>query len=259
MTSSDPNPPNIENIRKRAKSLLKALKAGNPDAIARISQHHPRAGKAQMRLADAQLVLAKELGYSSWPKLKEDAERNTNDKVTQDGNETMTNVSSTELANSHMGDAPFDLKKVHQWLSRRLDNLAWDLSDERIAAKDVDLMINAAHAQQFHLMQGGGSRVGQQQGECLLSRVYLVAGDKELAIRHAERCLALSRENGELQRPFDRANAHGCAANAYAAAGRRDEASEQNQLAVDAASQVEGVEEKWHIARLYCASEKKEK
>jgi CheY-like chemotaxis protein len=70
--------PSLEYYRKQAKALLKAHAAGNPRALARFQQHHARlAGvspqrlaSAPLQLADAQLVLAREHGFPSWPRFQ---------------------------------------------------------------------------------------------------------------------------------------------------------------------------------------------
>ncbi len=51
---------NLEQLRKQAKDLARAARAGDPAAVARLGDLPPR-------LASAQLVLAREHGYSSWP------------------------------------------------------------------------------------------------------------------------------------------------------------------------------------------------
>jgi ankyrin repeat protein len=53
---------NLEQLRKQAKELARAARAGDPTAVARLGDLPPR-------LASAQLVLARERGYSSWPAL----------------------------------------------------------------------------------------------------------------------------------------------------------------------------------------------
>ena len=60
---------NLEQQKKRAKDLLKAVLDGAPDALARFVKHHPKTPQTP-RLADAQLVIARELGLPSWPRLK---------------------------------------------------------------------------------------------------------------------------------------------------------------------------------------------
>jgi hypothetical protein len=64
-----PDRPNLEQYKKRAKDLLKARDADRPDAVQRIRASHPHASKlARFTLADAQLVIAREHGFQSWPK-----------------------------------------------------------------------------------------------------------------------------------------------------------------------------------------------
>lgn len=71
---------NMENLRKQAKSLLQAVRSGDADALARIRRSHPEFGEApidpeKLRLADAQLVIARENGSASWPRLKKSLDR----------------------------------------------------------------------------------------------------------------------------------------------------------------------------------------
>jgi len=66
----------LDQYRTLAKDLLKQAQAAEPDAIRRIHRHHPTPEAAlaagRLRLSDCQLVIARELGYASWPKLKHD-------------------------------------------------------------------------------------------------------------------------------------------------------------------------------------------
>ena len=67
-----PARPDIEQLKRQAKDLLKSFKSGETAAIERIRQNHPRSeiAGAKPRLSDAQVVIAREYGYESWPKLK---------------------------------------------------------------------------------------------------------------------------------------------------------------------------------------------
>ena len=70
-----PASPNLEQQRKRAKDLLKAVRAGDGEALQRFARFHPRLGTSPVlrddaRLADAQWVIAREYGFTSWPRLK---------------------------------------------------------------------------------------------------------------------------------------------------------------------------------------------
>lgn len=67
-----PDHPNLEQYKKQAKDLHRSVAAGETAAIERIRRHHPRFHQAGQNssgfsLADAQLVLAREHGYESWP------------------------------------------------------------------------------------------------------------------------------------------------------------------------------------------------
>lgn len=68
-----PARPSLEQLRKQAKELLRQYRAGQPAAVARLGSLHPRA-PAEARLADAQLVLAREFGFPSWARLKRQVE-----------------------------------------------------------------------------------------------------------------------------------------------------------------------------------------
>ncbi len=61
---------NLEQQRKRAKDLHRAMSAVNQAALARFAVHHPKDVPTAHSLADAQLVVARELGLPSWPRLK---------------------------------------------------------------------------------------------------------------------------------------------------------------------------------------------
>lgn len=68
-----PPRPSLEQYRKQARELLKAARSGDAAAQARIHSHHPRLRNLNpdqahaLTLSDAQLVLAREHGYPSWP------------------------------------------------------------------------------------------------------------------------------------------------------------------------------------------------
>lgn len=72
-----PATPNLEQQKKRARELLRAARAGDADALDRFRAHHPRLAPAAaprrasaLSLHDAQLVIAREYGFASWPRLR---------------------------------------------------------------------------------------------------------------------------------------------------------------------------------------------
>jgi hypothetical protein len=64
----------MEQLRKQSKELLRAHRAGEPGAIARVAAHHPHPEKP-VKLAGTQLVVAREHGFPSWPRLRAYVER----------------------------------------------------------------------------------------------------------------------------------------------------------------------------------------
>jgi hypothetical protein len=82
MSKSFPVRPSLEQLKKQAKDLLKSHKSGDPDGIRRIQEKHPEwfnrsteeLRAARFSLGDAQLVIAREYGCVSWPKLKAQVE-----------------------------------------------------------------------------------------------------------------------------------------------------------------------------------------
>src|SRR5580658_8642913 len=70
-----PARPNLEQYKKQAKDLVSECDQSIPDALTRIKRHHPRFHNladseirhAQVALTAAQLVIAREHGFESWP------------------------------------------------------------------------------------------------------------------------------------------------------------------------------------------------
>jgi len=62
-----PENPSLEQLRKQAKELLQAIRAGDPSAKHRLRTLKPEL--FEPILADAQYILAREHGFESWPKL----------------------------------------------------------------------------------------------------------------------------------------------------------------------------------------------
>jgi ankyrin repeat protein len=71
-SASLPPAPSLEQLRKQAKDLLRAHRAGDPGAVARVAAHD--AGEA-LKLTGAQHVIAREHGFPSWPRLRAYVER----------------------------------------------------------------------------------------------------------------------------------------------------------------------------------------
>jgi ankyrin repeat protein len=80
----------LEQQKKQARELLRAIRAGHADAVARLRRNHSRwatVDDATIRqlaaLHDAQFALAREQGFASWPKLKAYAEPASRSRTTR--------------------------------------------------------------------------------------------------------------------------------------------------------------------------------
>ena len=65
--------PNLENFRRQARALQRAVRAGDQAALARAAEHHPDGAPVDppaFPLTAAQLVVAREYGFGSWPRLR---------------------------------------------------------------------------------------------------------------------------------------------------------------------------------------------
>ena len=92
--------PNLEQLRHQAKDLLRAVHAREAHAVAEFSQYHPElANPAEAQLSDAQLVLARSYGASSWPRLV--AACQLIDAIWEDDVDTVRALVS---ANTHLRD-----------------------------------------------------------------------------------------------------------------------------------------------------------
>ncbi len=73
-TISLPPHPSLRNLRQQARALQHAVRTGNSDAGTRVSRQYPGGvpdDAAAFTLAAAQLVVAREYGFSSWPRMKQ--------------------------------------------------------------------------------------------------------------------------------------------------------------------------------------------
>ncbi|MCA9188876.1 MAG: ankyrin repeat domain-containing protein [Pirellulaceae bacterium] len=78
-----PTPPSWRHLQLQAKTLLRSARAGNADALERL-QPFRKDQSRRPKLAEAQLAIARECGFSSWTELKifvENASRTFNEKL----------------------------------------------------------------------------------------------------------------------------------------------------------------------------------
>lgn len=100
---------NLEYYRKQAKSLLKAAQSGDATAMQRLTHHSPKLPRTAkpsttVALHDAQLTIAREQGFASWPRFK--------DFITQ------SQLNFQELVTAFIDAAVTDLHRAQEILDK---------------------------------------------------------------------------------------------------------------------------------------------
>ncbi len=139
MSSTLPPQPHPDHLRRQARDLHRALRALDPTALARAAPYHL---DRQPRLAAAQLVVAREYGFASWPLLMREVER----RVASGLSHTDWLARVLALALGAGWDAPQPQRALDLARSRRADDLALaltlgDLAHVRRALSGQDLSV----------------------------------------------------------------------------------------------------------------------
>jgi ankyrin repeat protein len=134
--------PDLDQLKRQAKELLRAFLADEPKATVEVQAHYTRADRATFALHDAQLVLARGYGFESWPKLK----------ACVDG------VTIRRLADAVCAD---DLAQARRMLDRRpeLANMAMSYGDERRPIHFA-VMNRSPEMVRLLMQQGANARAG---------------------------------------------------------------------------------------------------
>ncbi|MBZ5594604.1 MAG: ankyrin repeat domain-containing protein [Acidobacteriia bacterium] len=62
--------PDLEQLKRQARELLRGFVAGEAEAVGEVYAHYHAPDRSKFALHDAQLVIARSYGFESWPKLK---------------------------------------------------------------------------------------------------------------------------------------------------------------------------------------------
>lgn len=115
----------------------------------------------------------------------------------------------------------------HRSMAIAANNGTWDWLGKPAAertADDDEAMTASAYAAAYHWARAARrGPANAARAEWLLSRVWVVRGNGDLALHHARRCAAVTAEHGLAD--FDLAYAHEATARALACLGRDDEAA----------------------------------
>ncbi len=132
--------------------------------------------------------------------------------------------------------------EAHREWGKRANQRVWSLIGDGPPAGDSAWeAIDAAHASLWHWSYAGGE-LERQRGEWLLSHVYALTGDGTAAVRHAQRCWAIT-ETEHLE-GFDYAYACEALARAHRVNGDTDAAGEWHARAAEAGSRIADAEDR---------------
>jgi hypothetical protein len=128
--------------------------------------------------------------------------------------------------------------EAQRYFAIEFNGQTWNLLEktDRSAEEDA-LMVHSAHASHRHWVEAG-TGVHQQRGEWLIARAYAVLGLGEAALRHANRCLELTKVHSDLMADFDWAFAYEGVARASAIAGQKAKALEYIEMAAEAGQAI---------------------
>lgn len=143
-----------------------------------------------------------------------------------------------------MEENKLTLQEAHRTFAISFNGEVWDLLDRKERnPEDNARMLHLAHASCAH-WKVAGNEVNQQRGEWMISRVNAVLGYPEAALRHAEKCLQLTREFPEKMEDFDVAFALEAMGRACAVGGDRENALRFIEEAQAAEELIKGDEDK---------------
>jgi hypothetical protein len=216
-----PADPDLRQLRTRAKELRRGVHRAVPVDLGLLAAHHPRgaaltaspAARSAVTLRDAQLALARSLGFDGWHALVQG-----------------------------VGRRRVEERDMHHWFAVEFNNEVWDLLDAGVDASspdpDRDLVLYGAYAAARHWAECGGP-AQHARAEHLVARAAVAVGEAAVGLRHARRCLELVRTRPEEMADWDAPFAHEALARALAATGERGEASRHRELAVELTARVE--------------------
>jgi hypothetical protein len=128
--------------------------------------------------------------------------------------------------------------EVHRFFAVQYHGKTWELLDKADRTPvENECLADYAHTSLAHWREAG-TAVNYQRGVWLLSRVYAVLEDSELALLYARRTLELTEEHLDEMEKFDLAFAYECMARAHALTGNVVEAQLYLKTAQQAGEEI---------------------
>lgn len=209
-----PRGADLDQLRRRAKELRRAVLGGSPDAARTVATYHPLGASALgngFGLREAQVTVARLHGFRGWHELVQ-----------------------------AVGTRRVEERDLHRFLATEFNNEVWDLLDGGLSPQspdgDKDAALYGAYAAARH-WQEVGTVANRARAEHLLARAAVAVGWAHTGLHHARRCLALVEAAPGQAAPdqvedWDVAFAHEALARALAATGDLRGGQEHRRIAV---------------------------
>jgi ankyrin repeat protein len=145
---------NLEQQKKQARDLLRGIRSGNVDSLARLRRNHARwtalddsSVRRLVSLHDAQFALAREQGFSSWPKLKAYAEPDLRSGQTRLFVADMAWITERVrgLPRVRASDGPEALEQIREWHPRFADRSDEEIRQAPFSEDDARLVYAREH------------------------------------------------------------------------------------------------------------------
>ncbi|HEX4810417.1 MAG TPA: ankyrin repeat domain-containing protein [Bryobacteraceae bacterium] len=167
---------NLEQQKKQARDLLRAIRSGNAAALSRLHRHHARwaafeesAVRQLVSLHDAQFVLAREQGFASWPKLKAYAQPSTQSRHTRLFVTDLAWITDRVhgLLRTRRSAGPAALEQIREWHPQFSDRSDDEIRQAPFTEEDARLVYAREH--------------GFETWDDLIARVSLLASNTAAA------------------------------------------------------------------------------
>jgi hypothetical protein len=157
---------NLEQQKKRARELLRAIRSGDTAAIDRLRRFHKRwvdvseiRTRQLVALHDAQYTLAREQGFSSWTRLKAHAQPSSDSRHTHVIVTDMKWIGDRArgLLRAHHSGVPAALEQIREWHPRFADASDLDIQEATFTEADAQFVYAREHG--FERWDELGARV----------------------------------------------------------------------------------------------------
>lgn len=125
------------------------------------------------------------------------------------------------------------INNIHRYFGVLFNNTAHVYFDKKNRTQeDIEDMINYAHSALHHWkLFSGGTNANVHRGEYMIAKAYALAGNKAESLRHAKKCIELTKKFPDEMKDFDFAFANEVMAMAHHLNGNKKEFKKYKDLA----------------------------